>query len=145
MGMRRKARETTVQILYMFDYRGAFNEELLTLSLDNFSVADDVRKFAEKLICGVFENLEEIDKRLTHASENWSLSRMSKVDRAILRVAAYEIIFVNDIPTNVSINEAIEIAKSFGNEESRQFINGVLDKVAANFRRQSAIKEEEAA
>ena len=143
--MRRKARETVVQIFYMFDYRGGFDKELLAFSLDNFSVAEDVRNFAEKLIFGVAEKLDEIDKRLTHASENWSLSRMSKVDRAILRLAAYEIMFEKDIPTNVSINEAIEIAKSFGNEESRQFINGVLDKVAENFRKQSAVKEEAAA
>jgi N utilization substance protein B len=86
------------------------------------------------LICGVAENLERIDLELNSYSTNWALDRMSRVDLAILRLAAYELIFSHDVPPNVVINEAIELGKRFGTEESPAFINGLLDHLAQQHR-----------
>jgi transcription antitermination factor NusB len=114
----------------MCDFLGKWDLDDVSFSFDHFSVPVAARNYALKLCEGVAHNLVKIDSQLTCASENWSLSRMGRVDRAILRLATYEIAFSNDIPINVAINEAIEIAKYFGAEESPVFVNGVLDKVA---------------
>jgi N utilization substance protein B len=90
-----------------------------------------VRFYAEELISGVIGQLGKIDSRITCASQNWSITRMSRVDRAILRVSAYEIMFLKDVPHNVVINEAVEIAKRFAADESPNFINGVLDRLSS--------------
>lgn len=134
MGVRRQAREAAMQALFMSDFLGSWEEHSVTLCLDHFSAPEAARPFTEKLCHGVCAQKTKIDAELTCASENWSLSRMGRVDRAILRVATYEIIFLDEIPINVAINEAIEVAKRFGAEESPQFINGVLDRVASTIR-----------
>lgn len=85
--------------------------------------------FAEELIAGVFEHLKEIDEKISKVAENWAISRICKVDLAILRVAIFEMFYRDDIPTIVSINEAIELSKMFSGAESKRFINGVLDKI----------------
>ncbi len=85
--------------------------------------------FAEELIAGVFENLSDIDSAISKVAENWTLDRIGKVDLAILRVAVFELLYRPDIPTAVSINEAIDISKMFSGLESKRFINGVLDKI----------------
>jgi len=90
----------------------------------------EVKAFAETLICGVAENLEQIDQELNSYSTNWALDRMARVDLAILRLAAFELIFSHDVPHNVVLNEAIELGKRFGTEETPAFINGVLDHLA---------------
>ena len=94
----------------------------------------EVRHFAERLVCGVAENLERIDQELNSYSTNWALDRMARVDLALLRLAAYELIYCLDVPHNVVINEAIEIGKRFGTEETPSFINGVLDHLAQQHR-----------
>jgi N utilization substance protein B len=94
----------------------------------------EVRSFAERLVCGVAENLEGIDRELNSYSTNWALDRMSRVDLAILRLAAFELIYSLDVPLNVVINEAVELSKRFGTEESPSFINGVLDHLAKQHR-----------
>ncbi|MCL4136532.1 UNVERIFIED_CONTAM: hypothetical protein GTU68_048777 [Idotea baltica] len=123
-----------MQALFMSDFLGRWESECTDLCLDHFSAPIAARPFTEKLIQGVLAHKTKVDAELTCASENWSLSRMGRVDRAILRVATYEIIFLDDIPINVAINEAIEVAKRFGADESPQFINGVLDRVASTVR-----------
>lgn len=85
--------------------------------------------FAEELIAGVFENLSQIDEEISNVAQNWTLDRIGRVDLAILRVAVFELLFRKDIPTAVSINEAIDLSKMFSGVESKRFINGVLDKV----------------
>ena len=98
----------------------------------------EVRAFAERLVCGVAENLESIDQELSSYSTNWALDRMSRVDLAILRLAAYELKYCPDVPHNVVINEAIEIGKRFGTEETPAFINGVLDHLFQQHRKKQS-------
>jgi N utilization substance protein B len=98
----------------------------------------EVRQFAELLVCGVAENLESIDKEINSYSTNWALDRMARVDLALLRLAAFELIYCLDVPHNVVINEAIEIGKRFGTEETPAFINGVLDHLAKQHRTTSS-------
>ena len=133
MGIRRQARELAVQALFSSDFNNDWNLDS-TLNCANFYSRDkSIIKFTDLLITGVVENKVSLDSDITKASENWSISRMSRVDRSILRVCSYEIIFLNDVPVNVSINEAIEIAKKFGSEDSANFVNGVIDKIARNY------------
>ncbi|MCF6238383.1 MAG: transcription antitermination factor NusB, partial [Candidatus Marinimicrobia bacterium] len=91
------------------------------------SLKPEVRRFAELLVCGVSENLERIDLELNSYTTNWALDRMARVDLAILRLATYELLYCQDVPHNVVINEAIELGKRFGTEDTASFINGVLD------------------
>ena len=91
---------------------------------------EDLRKFSQELVSGTLRHLEEIDRIIQEAAENWEMGRMAVVDRNILRCAAYEIIYRNDIPAAVTINEALEIAKKYSSLESASFINGLLDKIA---------------
>ena len=86
--------------------------------------------FAERLVCGVAENLESIDQELKSYSTNWALDRMPRVDLALLRLSTYELLYNQDVPLNVVINESIEIGKRFGTEETPSFVNGVLDKIS---------------
>ncbi|HQH26313.1 MAG TPA: transcription antitermination factor NusB [Oligoflexia bacterium] len=130
MGVRRQARQAALQALYMCDFLGRWEAEDVAFCFDHFVIPAAARGYAVKLCEGVFSNLPRIDSLLTRASENWSLSRMGRVDRAILRLATFEIAFSSEVPANVAINEAIEIAKFFGADESPVFVNGVLDKVA---------------
>ena len=106
-------------------------QETLQLFRENSRAAKHVRTFAEELAAGVVANRDEIDKLIAGTSKNWAITRMAKVDLNILRVAIYELVFRSDIPRNVTINEAIEVAKRFGTEDSPAFINGILDEVAA--------------
>ena len=142
MKSRRSCREAALQALYQFDTLGAFSAEELETFLAHFQsqtqLDDDdhesrlvADQFCRDLVNGVVSNIEAIDEAITRASAHWSVSRMAQVDRAILRLAAYEILFLSDIPSKVSINEAIEIAKRFSAPEAPMFINGVLDKLAA--------------
>lgn len=132
MGVRREGRELALQILYALDLNPVKMEETLQLFRENSRAAAHVRAFAEELVAGVMANRAEIDRRITEKSKNWAVARMAKVDLNILRMAVYELICRSDIPRNVTINEAIEVAKKFGTEESPAFINGILDEIAAS-------------
>lgn len=130
-GNRRQAREDAVQILYQLD----LNEDLTPKAgLEHFAKlyseeGTGVDSFTERLVLGVAENLKEINATLKAVSEHWRPERMPAVDRNILRLGVYELCYCDDIPSTVSINEMIEIAKHFGSDNSASFINGVLDKV----------------
>ncbi|AEH45734.1 NusB antitermination factor [Thermodesulfatator indicus DSM 15286] len=129
MGLRRKAREIAVQILYQADVAGVpFNEAFATYE-GYFNPSPKVLEFAKELVNGVAEKQEEIDKIIEKYAKHWKLSRMSATDRNILRLATYELLYRPDIPERVSINEAIELAKSFGSDESASFVNGILDAI----------------
>jgi len=91
---------------------------------------DEVKAFAEEIVKGTYKHLAEINKLICKCAKNWSLDRMAIVDRNVLRMAVYEVLYRMDIPTSVTINEAIEIAKKYGTEESGAFVNGILDSVA---------------
>ena len=131
MGVRREGRELALQLLYALEMNPVESGELMALSRDSSRSAEVVRLFAEELVAGVVANRDEIDRQIGEKSKNWAISRMAKVDLNILRMAFFELIFRNDIPKKVTINEAIEVAKKYGTEDSPAFINGMLDEMAA--------------
>jgi N utilization substance protein B len=128
---RRKAREHALQILFQLDIK---KEKLSAAVLRSFWVEyqpdDEVRVFAEEILKGTTKHLAEINKLIHECAKNWSVDRMAAVDRNVLRMAVYEILYRKDIPSSVTINEAIEIAKKYGTDESGSFVNGILDNVA---------------
>lgn len=129
MGLRREGRELALQILYAQDSQKGELRETLRGFRDGVEAIQPVREFAERLVLGVQEHQTEIDEAIKARSKNWSLSRMPRVDLNIMRLATYELLFRSDIPKKVSINEAIEIAKKFGDKESPAFVNGILDEL----------------
>ncbi len=129
MGIRRKARELALQALFCMDMTGDTSEEMLQRFCDHYHPPAKARPFFLELIRGVNGSRALIDQLIERFSRNWRLSRMSCVDRNIMRIAAYEMLFCGDIPAKVSINEAIDIGKKYGTEESGAFINGILDSV----------------
>ena len=154
MGKRREARERAVQFLFQHDLNPPENLDLElgqfwnsqraaaiedekgaakwgeTTELPPPSVEEaETRLFAEPLIRGVLEHREKIDAEIQKHAKNWSLSRMAAVDRNVLRLAAYEMLFREDIPPIVSINEAVDIAKKFSTHDSGKFVNGLLDQI----------------
>jgi len=137
MGTRRRARELALQFLYQYDALTESSGESLSpedqLSLfwerDDVRIQDEMKEFPSVLILGTCRNLQHIDEIISRFSEHWRLSRMSKIDRNILRLAVYELIYLSGIPPAVTINEAVELGKRFGTEESGSFINGILDKI----------------
>jgi transcription antitermination protein NusB len=132
VGVRREGRELALQMLYAMDLNPLKMQETLQTFRENTRAAGHVRVFAEELVVGVMAHREEVDAKIKEKSKNWALSRMAKVDLNILRLAVFELMFRSDIPKNVTINEAIEIAKKFGTEDSPAFINGVVDEIAAS-------------
>jgi len=131
MGTRRKARELAMQALFYMDTRRDFSEETFGRFCDNFAPKPDVRPFFLRLVHGVLRSQTELDPLIERFSENWSLGRMSGVDRNVMRIAVYEMVCCRDIPAKVSINEAVDIGKKFGTEESGAFINGIVDSIRA--------------
>ena len=133
MGLRREARELAVQILYALDSNSSsgVRETLQAFREEQDDVAERVREFAEGLVQGVQAQRAVIDEAIRSRSKNWSLSRMPRVDLNVMRLATYELMFRPDIPKKVSINEAIEIVRRFGDKESPSFVNGILDEIEA--------------
>jgi transcription antitermination factor NusB len=129
MGKRRQARELAIQVLFHLEFNSGAPEEVFDLICENFSAQESVMPFSRQLVLGVCEKRKEVDVLIRNASKNWRLERMSRLDRCILRLAAFEISFLEDIPPKVSIDEALEIGKKFGGEDSGRFINGVLDNI----------------
>ncbi len=138
MGNRRRARIIAFQALYWWDVGGSTPQRLLALDwLDEELLgptlggsqkdADQSLGFARLLIAGTIENLEEIDRHIQGQLRRWDLGRLGRVDLAVLRVGAYALLFQPDIPATVTIDEAIDIAREYGSEESYRFVNGVLD------------------
>ncbi len=130
MGNRRKARECALKILFQEDFTHQDLNAVLPLYWESDASAPEVKEFTEELCIGVQKNLKEIDALLEEYSTNWKLERMAAVDRNILRLGVFELRYEDKIPHSVTINEAVEIAKKFGTEESAGFINGILDKIA---------------
>lgn len=129
MGLRRKARELVLQALFQAEFLKKPAQEQFHLLVDNFKLNQKVLPHAQELLTGVCERLTEIDAAINKSSTNWKLSRMSAVDRNIIRIATNEMLFCQDIPDTVSINEAIEIAKKYSTADAGPFINGVLDAI----------------
>ena len=131
MGSRTRARECALQALYQLDTSGGDPREALRGILAHFEEADqDTAQFAEQLVRGVQSERGEIDGIIQKSSTHWKLDRMARVDRNVLRLAVYELLRRPDVPVRVTLNEAVELGKKFGSEESSAFVNGVLDKIA---------------
>jgi N utilization substance protein B len=130
MGLRRDGREAAIQFLYQFDVHKPANlEEALAGFWKQTEEPPNVRDFANDLLRGALEKLPEIDAKIRTLADNWDFERLAVVDRNILRLAVYEMLYRPEIPPVVSINEAIEIAKKFSTAESGKFVNGLLDRV----------------
>lgn len=132
------ARRSTVQVLYTSEIQGKRPSTLLDMGLC-LSEDGPLSDYALRLVDGIEEHLDVIDDKLEATSENWAVARMPIVDRSILRLATYEMLYVDDVPLSVSINEAVELAKDFGGEEdSPRFVNGVLGRIARQIERADA-------
>ncbi|MGA2780844.1 MAG: transcription antitermination factor NusB [Smithella sp.] len=124
---RRKAREIALQVLYGLNFENIDVQKALDLFWSNFVAPKAAKEFAAFLVQGTCEHKDELDKLIAGCSDNWSLGRMSKVDINILRLAVFEFLYCDDIPPKVTLNEAVDLGKTFGSENSGSFINGILD------------------
>jgi len=136
MGTRRKAREAALQVLYQIDTAGvpaAEVEQSISSFFELYAEAEDeaARAFAEKLVRGCAAQLEAIDAKIREVSKHWRIERMARVDRNVMRLAVHELMALPDVPRRVTLNEAVELAKRFGDENSASFVNGVLDRIAS--------------
>ncbi len=130
MGQRRRGREYAVQMLYQIDQTDVEASEVYGTFWDGIAdPPDELREFTERLVDGVVERRDEIDRWIDGCTSNWRIDRMPVVDRNVLRLAVHEMASTPDTPAAVVIDEAIEISKKFGSEESGKFINGVLDAI----------------
>ncbi len=126
---RRKSREVALQVLYQLDITKKDVHKTLAQFHDYFSGNEEKDDFMERLVLGVLEHCKEIDRLIEKYSENWRLDRMTIIDRAILRMATFELLYCEEIPPKVTLNEAIELGRQFGSEDSGSFINGILDRI----------------
>ena len=129
MGLRHRGRELALKALYQIDIRGEVSDADLALFFESFA-GERTDAFALRLVDGTWRERVLIDGILADALEHWSIGRLSKVDHNILRIAVYELLRMHDIPARVTIDEAIELAKMYGDQNSGRFVNGVLDQVA---------------
>lgn len=132
MGVRRRGREAALKILYSIDLNPVSRNEGCTQILDYGEVPENTREFTRELVEETLERMEEIDGYIQNASLKWEINRMAAVDRNVLRLAVSELTGKTPKPVRVVLNEAIELAKKFGGEESGTFVNGVLDRVRIN-------------
>ena len=129
MGKRRSSRELALKFLYQFELNRGDLDEQIKLFLERNSSQEDVANFMKELVVSLIDKMEEIDEIIQKFSDHWILDRMTVIDRNILRMGACELLFNFSTPPKVVINEAIDIARKYGNEDSPEFINGILDKV----------------
>ena len=129
MGKRHRAREAVIQFHFWRDLQHGETPERIEDFWEFCPATERVREFAQPLIEGMVTHRDELDERIRKYCENYNLDRISVVDRNVLRLAIYEMLYRDDIPPVVSINEAIELAKTFGGAESGKFVNGILDRV----------------
>ena len=129
MGQRRRARECALQMLFQIDLTGTTPPDVFATFWTGQETGEDVRAFAERLVLGVAGELRALDRAIAVSATNWRIERMAVVDRNVLRMAVYELLHDPATPAPVVIDEAIEVAKKFGSEDSGSFINGILDNV----------------
>jgi len=128
MGKRRKARETVLEALYCYEIRGnACIDEIFEYCREIHQLDDEVAEFAKSLLKKTIENLDKLDNEIAAHVKNWDLNRLATIDKNVLRLGLAELSYFPDIPRKVSIDEAIELAKTYGTAESGRFVNGVLD------------------
>ncbi|HSR10688.1 MAG TPA: transcription antitermination factor NusB [Thermodesulfobacteriota bacterium] len=129
MSVRRRAREIALQVLYQLDIAPGDPGEAVDRTFESFRSSESAREFCWRLVDGVTRKKQEIDRLIEDNAENWTLKRMAVVDRNILRLATFELLYCPDIPFRASLNEAVELAKAYGSDDSGGFINGILDRI----------------
>lgn len=130
---RRKARELALKMLYQVELNGEDAQTALENYCKIFPYQNDIVDYARFLLLGIAKEKRKLDGYIEKASEHWKLNRITYVDRGILRTAIFEMLFSSDVPPKVAIDEALELAKKFGTEESKDFVNGVLDRVLKEY------------
>jgi transcription antitermination protein NusB len=131
MGYRRMSREFALHVLYSIDVCKMEKDDAWHSFLSSYEGddSDKILEFGKDLVDGVLQNLDDIDKNISASAKNWDIKRMASIDRNILRIASFELLFNPDTPSNVIINEAVEIAKKYSTDDSGKFVNGVLDTI----------------
>jgi len=129
LGTRRRSRELALQVIYQWDITRQDAARVLSQLEEHFSPGEGRDDFAERIVLGVMKHCKEIDRLIEGYSENWRLDRMSFIDRNILRIATFELVYCEDIPPKVALNEAIDLGKRYGSGDSGSFINGILDRM----------------
>ncbi len=150
MSNRHLCRALALQSLYEWDFHGGEKEavELLKRNIEEFAPDLDEKDFAERIVAGIIENKDHIDELITKFAPDWPLPKITTVDRNVLRIGTFELTYTHEVPSKVAINEAIELAKTFGGESSGKFVNGVLgavyrDQVAQGVEKESDKPKEE--
>lgn len=126
---RRKARELALRMLYQVETNGEDPERALTKYCSLFPYQQDIVDYTRLLLGGIAQNKDRIDEYIRKACEHWRIDRIAYVDKSVLRIGVFEMIFSGDVPPKVAIDEAIEMVKKYGSDESREFVNGVLDRI----------------
>jgi len=139
MGKRRSSRELALKFLYQFELNEGDLDEQIKLFLKRNSSQEDVEIFMKELVVSLIDKMEEVDGIIQKFSDHWVLDRMAVIDRNILRMGTCELLFSFSTPPKVVINEAVDIAKKYGNEDSPEFINGILDKVYNELRQKGPL------
>jgi N utilization substance protein B len=129
LGRRRKSREFALQVLYQLNITKQDALQVLTQFEGHFLSHGEADEFLKRLVLGVLEHFSELDQLIEKYSENWRLDRINIIDRNILRMALFELLYCEEIPPKVTINEAIDLGKRYGSEDSGSFINGILDRI----------------
>jgi N utilization substance protein B len=130
MGSRRKARILAMQALFSWEMTGCDTEDLLAFDWEpDLASESDAATFARLLVAGTIEQIGDVDAQIREHLEHWELERIASVDRAILRLGTYSLLYQTDVPPSVTIDEAVSIARAFGSDESYRFVNGVLDAI----------------
>jgi transcription antitermination factor NusB len=139
MGKRHRARELAIQVLFQMEYTPGDPGESFDRVCESFGPPKDVRAYSREVVVGVWEKKADLDRLIRRSSKNWRMERMSRVDRNILRIAIYEVLYRKDVPPKVSIDEAVELGKQYGTEESGAFINGILDHIYNELKAEDAV------
>ena len=132
MGARHSGREAALQMLFQIEASGVDAERAITLFWRNFEADPEGRAYADEVVRGIADKMEDLDAKIRAAATNWRIERMTRVDRNLLRLGTWELAHRHDVPRAVILDEAVELAKEYGTDESSAFVNGVLNRVAEN-------------
>jgi N utilization substance protein B len=138
---RRKARELTLKALYAYDISGAEVEQISNDIISPSLIKPEAKKFSQNLFFKVVQNLEEIDKLIKDHAKSWDFSRIATIEKNILRMGICEFLFLDDIPSTISIDEAIELAKKYGDKDSKNFVNAVLDSILKGLEKEERMRK----
>jgi transcription antitermination factor NusB len=141
MGKRRRARELAIQVLFHMEYNPGDPGESFDRVCESFGPPKEVRAYSREVVLGVWEKKADLDRLIRRSSKHWRVERMTRVDRNILRIAIYEVVYRKDVPPKVSIDEAVELGKRYGTEESGAFINGILDHIYNELKAEDAERQ----